>query len=212
MSTQDDATFFRVAGYILGALTCLVVCLVISANFLAPSSPPDPLAVAATMERIEPVGQSRMVATQPKPVPEPTIAAAKDGRAAADTGGIVHTIKMLNSGENGSMVFEPGFVRAQPGDTVVFEPVEQPHNTKSVLVPDGALEWQGDMNERIELTLNEEGIYIYLCEPHLALAMAGVIQVGDAVNLDAAKAKAEELNATFAMGKDRLPGYLEMIQ
>ena len=167
---------------------------------------------AATMERIAPAGQSRMVATQPKPAPEPTVAAAKDVRPAADTGGIVHTIKMLNSGKNGSMVFEPGFVRAQPGDTVVFEPVEQPHNTKSVLVPDGAMEWQGDMNERIELTLNEEGIYIYLCEPHLALAMAGVIQVGDAVNLDAAKAKAEELNATFAMGKDRLPGYLEMIQ
>ena len=77
MNTQDDTTFFRVAGYILGALTCLAVCLVITANFLAPSSPPDPLAVAVTMERIAPVGQSRMVATQPKPAPEPTIAAAK---------------------------------------------------------------------------------------------------------------------------------------
>jgi len=84
MSTQDDATFFRVASYILGALTCLVVCLVTSANFLAPSSPPDPLAVAATMERIAPAGQSRMVATQPKPEPEPTIAAAKEVRPAAE--------------------------------------------------------------------------------------------------------------------------------
>ena len=76
MSTQDDSTFFRVAGYILGALTGLVVCLVTTANFLAPGSPPDPLAVAATMERIAPVGHSRVVATQP--APEPTVAAANE--------------------------------------------------------------------------------------------------------------------------------------
>ena len=78
MSTQDDTTFFRVAGYILGALTCLVVCLVTTANFLAPGSPPDPLAVAATTERIAPVGHSRMAATQPMSAPEPTVAAANE--------------------------------------------------------------------------------------------------------------------------------------
>lgn len=210
MSTLDDAAFFKIANYVLGALIALVAILLIAANVIAPDSPPDPLEIAATQERIAPVGRSRTNAIEPAPVA--TQPAENDVVAAevASTG-TVHTIKMLNSGADGAMVFEPGFVLAQPGDTVVFEPVEQPHNTKSVLVPDGAQEWHGGMNERIELTLNEEGIYIYLCEPHAALAMAGIIQVGDAVNLDAAKAKVEELNQTFAVEKERLVRYLDAV-
>ncbi len=145
--------------------------------------------------------------TNDKPAPAPATQSGNDAAAAT-----VHTIKMLNTGEHGLMVFEPGFVLAQPGDTIIFEPADMAHNTKSVLVPDGAEPWQSPINEGITLTLTEEGLYVYLCEPHSTLAMAGVIQVGEAVNLQPAQAKVEELSTTFAIGKDRLPGYLSQVQ
>ncbi len=142
-----------------------------------------------------------------KQAPAPAAQPTNDTAAAT-----VHTIKMLNNGADGLMVFEPGFVLAQPGDTIIFEPADMAHNTKSVLVPDGAEQWQSTINEGITLTLTEQGLYVYLCEPHSTLAMAGVIQVGEPVNLEAAQAKVDELSASFAIGKDRLPGYLNQVQ
>ena len=104
-----------------------------------------------------------------------------------------HVVEMKNSGADGAMVFEPGFVKAEPGDTVKFVLVDPAHNSVSVEVPEGAEGWQGAMNEGITVTLNEEGVYVYKCTPHAALNMAGVIQVGEAVNYDSAKAAVDKL-------------------
>ncbi|SNB54394.1 pseudoazurin [Marinobacter sp. es.042] len=123
-----------------------------------------------------------------------------------------HVVEMKNSGADGAMVFEPGFVKAEPGDTVKFVLVDPAHNSASVEVPEGAEGWQGAMNEGITVTLNEEGVYVYKCTPHAALNMAGVIQVGEAVNYDAAKAAVDKLTAAAATNKDRLTGYFEQVQ
>lgn len=123
-----------------------------------------------------------------------------------------HVVEMKNSGADGTMVFEPGFVKAEPGDTVKFVLVDPAHNSVSVEVPEGADGWQGAMNEGITVTLNEEGVYVYKCTPHAALNMAGVIQVGEAVNYDAAKAAVDKLTAAAATNKDRLIGYFEQVQ
>lgn len=123
-----------------------------------------------------------------------------------------HVVEMKNSGADGAMVFEPGFVKAEPGDTVKFVLVDPAHNSVSVAVPDGAEGWQGAMNESITVTLNEEGVYVYKCTPHAALNMAGVIQVGEPVNYDAAKAAVDKLTASAATNKDRLTGYFEQVQ
>ena len=50
--------------------------------------------------------------------------------AAAET----FEIKMLNKGVEGSMVFEPAFVAAQPGDTIVFLPTDKGHNAETIKV------------------------------------------------------------------------------
>ena len=123
-----------------------------------------------------------------------------------------HVVEMKNSGADGAMVFEPGFVKAEPGDTVKFVLVDPAHNSASVEIPEGAEGWQGAMNEEITVTLNEEGVYVYKCTPHAALNMAGVIQVGEAVNYDAAKAAVDKLTAAAATNKDRLTGYFEQVQ
>ena len=123
-----------------------------------------------------------------------------------------HVIEMKNSGADGAMVFEPGFLKAEPGDTVKFVLADQAHNSASVAVPEGAEGWQGALNEEITVTLNEEGVYVFNCTPHAVLNMAGVIQVGEAVNYDSAKAAAEKLSAAAVTNKERLAGYFEQVQ
>ncbi len=123
-----------------------------------------------------------------------------------------HTVEMLNNGEQGVMVFSPGYLKVAPGDTVTFKPTDPAHNSQSVLVPDGGAEWKGEISKAVTVTLDEPGVYIYECQPHVALAMVGVIQVGEPGNLDAAKKKAEEMAATFATNKDRLNGYLSQVK
>lgn len=118
-------------------------------------------------------------------------------------------IKMLNAGKDGTMVFEPGFTQASPGDTVKFIPADPSHNSTSVVVPTGAKAWVGKPNEAVTVKLDKEGVYVFKCDPHTVMGMVGVVQVGKAVNLDAAKAEAAKLSATFAMNKDRLKKYLD---
>lgn len=123
-----------------------------------------------------------------------------------------HVVEMKNAGADGAMVFEPGFVKAEPGDTVKFVPVDPAHNSVSVEVPEGAEGWQGAINKEITVTLDEEGVYVYKCTPHAPLNMAGVIQVGEPVNYDSAKTAVDEVTAAAATNKDRLVGYLEQVE
>jgi pseudoazurin len=117
-------------------------------------------------------------------------------------------ITMKNNGTDGLMTFEPGFAQVQPGDTVTFIPSDKSHNSTSVLVPAGAKSWAGKMDEKITVKLDKEGIYIFKCDPHLPMGMAGVVQVGKPTNLDAAKKEAEKMSNNFSMNKDRLGKYL----
>lgn len=120
-----------------------------------------------------------------------------------------HQIKMLNTGKDGIMVFEPGFVKAAKGDTVKFIKTDPSHNSSSFFVPKGATAWKGKPDEEIVVKLDAEGIYMYQCDPHKPMAMVGVIQVGKAVNLDEAKKEAATYSSTLAMNKERLSKYLD---
>ncbi|MCX7567874.1 pseudoazurin [Sulfitobacter sp. F26169L] len=91
-------------------------------------------------------------------------------------------VKMLNKGETGSMVFEPRFVSAQVGDTVVFVPTDKSHNAESMkdMLPEGQEGFKGKINKEISVELTTEGMIGVICKPHLAMGMVMVIQVGDA--------------------------------
>ncbi|MDX1589931.1 MAG: pseudoazurin [Oleiphilaceae bacterium] len=129
------------------------------------------------------------------------------GQASAEQ----HIIKMKNMGKDGSMVFEPGYLEASPGDTVKFEATDPAHNSVSVAVPEGADSWSGKMNEEITITLSEEGVYVYQCTPHAPLNMAGVISVGEPTNYEAAKKAVEALSNGAATNKDRLKEYFSQV-
>ncbi len=121
----------------------------------------------------------------------------------------VHEVKMLNHGANGIMVFEPGFLKIEKGDTVNFLATDAGHDAVSSFSSgeDWGVGFQGG-----KVTFNDEGINIYYCTPHKSMAMYGVIQVGEAVNKEAAMASAKESEAGFAMNQGRLMGYMSNIK
>jgi pseudoazurin len=124
-----------------------------------------------------------------------------------------HVVKMLNAGKDGSMVFEPAFVKAAVGDTVVFTPTEKAaHNSASVLLPAGAKPWRGAADTELKVKLDKEGVYLYACEPHKMMGMVGAIQVGKPSNLADAKAAAAKEQAAFVMGKDRYDKALAQVR
>ena len=126
-----------------------------------------------------------------------------------------HTVQMKNVGTDGSiMVFEPAVLNVAVGDTVHFVPTDAAHNSESVegLIPEGATAWKGAMSSKVSVTLDQEGVYVYQCLPHIALAMVGVLVVGEPTNLDEIKEKSAELSGRIFSNKDRLDGYLAQIQ
>lgn len=101
-----------------------------------------------------------------------------------------HQVKMLNKGSDGArMVFEPKVVRAAPGDTVTFVPVDKSHNSISMKggLPEGAEAWNGKVNQQVTVTVSAEGVYMYQCTPHVGMGMIGAVVVGEPTNLDAVK-------------------------
>ena len=127
--------------------------------------------------------------------------------------GPVHEVKMLNSGADGIMVFEPAVIKISKGDTVNFVATDMAHNSASLdgMIPAGADSWNGALSQDISITFTEEGVYVYQCTPHAMMAMVGVIQVGDAVNLDAVKAEASQKKSIFVSNTDRLDEYLSQL-
>ena len=123
-----------------------------------------------------------------------------------------HIVEMKNSGKDGAMVFEPGYLEVEPGDTVKFVLAATAHNSVSAAVPDGAESWAGDINKEITVTLNAEGVYVYKCTPHAPLNMAGIIKVGEPTNYDEAKAAVEQITAGAVTNKDRLTHYFSQVK
>lgn len=91
-------------------------------------------------------------------------------------------VKMLNKGEEGTMVFEPSFLQIAAGDSVLFLPTDKGHNAESIkgMMPEGAETFKGRMNKEVEATFDVEGVYGVMCKPHYAMGMVMTIEVGDA--------------------------------
>lgn len=100
-------------------------------------------------------------------------------------------IHMLNKGAEGAMVFEPAFVKVQPGDTVKFIPSDKSHDVEGIkdMLPPGVEPFKGEISKEFDLVVTVPGVYGVKCSPHFAMGMVALIQVGDAPeNLDAARA------------------------
>merc|ERR1711907_131955 len=112
----------------------------------------------------------------------------------------VHTVKMLNQGSTGVMVFEPAVLKIDIGDTVTFVATDAAHNSASIpgMLPPNATAWNGQLSRDISVTFDIPGIYGYQCTPHAMMAMVGIIQVGDdSSNLQSVKNVATQFKTTF---------------
>jgi pseudoazurin len=79
------------------------------------------------------------------------------------------------------------------------------------MIPSGASEWASDLSKDFSIALDAEGVYVYQCDPHAMMAMIGVIQVGEAVNLDEVKAQASKKKSMFVMNANRIDEYLSQL-
>ena len=101
---------------------------------------------------------------------------------------------------------EVAVLKVSLGDTIHFKATDAAHNSASIdgMVPNGADSWAGALSQDISVVMNTEGVYVYQCDPHVMMAMVGVIQVGEATNLDDIKASAADKKASFMLNSDRL--------
>ena len=131
-----------------------------------------------------------------------------------DLYGANHSVKMLNQGPTGVMVFEPAYLKIKIGDSVTFESTDAAHNSASIpgMIPSSASSWNGGLSQDLTVMFDVAGIYGYQCTPHSMMAMVGVIQVGDdKSNLDSAKAVAQQFKSSFVMNQTRLDDLLSKI-
>ena len=122
-----------------------------------------------------------------------------------------YTVKMLNQGTEGIMVFEPSILDVDVGDTVIFEATDAAHNSESMegMIPNGAVSWSGPLSKDISVTFEIPGVYGYQCTPHSMMAMVGIIRVGRNIdNLESLKAVANIKKSSFVMNQDRLDSYI----
>ena len=127
--------------------------------------------------------------------------------------GSEHEIQMLNMGTDGAMVFEPAVIKVSVGDTIHFKATDAAHNSVSVegMIPAGAASWASQLSQDFSITLDTEGIYVYQCDPHLVMAMIGVIQVGDAVNQAEILSASQNYKSKLMMNSERLDKYLSKL-
>ncbi len=118
-------------------------------------------------------------------------------------------VKMLNSGTQGMMVFEPATAKLKAGDTVRFIPTDPGHNVETIkdMWPAGVAEVKGAMGKEVVVKFAKTGVYGFKCMPHWTMGMTFVAKVGDgkpnAADAEAAIAKApplakKRLTADFA--------------
>ena len=125
-----------------------------------------------------------------------------------------YSVKMLNQGASGVMVFEPAVLKINKGDTVNFVATDAAHNSASLpgMIPVGAGTWTSELSQDISVTFDVEGLYAYQCTPHSVMAMVGVIQVGEnPTNLNEVLSQAESMKAMFVMNKERLIDYISQL-
>lgn len=124
-----------------------------------------------------------------------------------------HEIRMLDFSDDGKepMVFDPPYIKIEKGDSITFLPTHKSHYVQSRLVPEGAEEFLSELDKEFTITLNEEGIYLYVCPPHQMMNMVGIIQVGEATNLEAVEKAIPRLERRAMSNKGRFEQYAQNI-
>lgn len=123
-----------------------------------------------------------------------------------------HVVRMLNLDGDQTMLFQPAFVNAKVGDTVRFEPTQSGHYVRALAVPAQATAWQSEIDKPFTVKLEHQGLYFYMCPPHLMMGMVGLVQVGNAVNLDAVRKSMQSSKGRMYSNSARIDALLAQVK
>ena len=105
------------------------------------------------------------------------------------------TIDMLNKRADGEkMVYSQDIVKIDIGDTITWKPTSKGHNVQFIAGPEGFdIPKKSKNNKEVKIKFEIPGVYYYLCTPHKAMGMIGLVVVGNDINNKDAIAKAKAL-------------------
>ena len=94
-----------------------------------------------------------------------------------------YTIEMWNQDPNNRqrrMVFSEELVAVAEGAAVTWLSTDRGHNVEFIHGPaEETLRTRSRLNEDYTFTFDTPGIYVYVCTPHVSMAMLGVVVVGE---------------------------------
>ena len=112
------------------------------------------------------------------------------------------------------MEWKPSVTFAQPGDQIKFIGTIG-HDSESIqgMVPSGSKNWKSKMGEEgFTVTLETEGLYIFKCNPHVAVGMFGAIVVGDATQIPTNFDRVQENLSKVRIGKNAVKKVLGRVE
>jgi len=94
-----------------------------------------------------------------------------------------HFVEMWNKDPDDKkrkMVFSEEILVVEPGDLIQFVATDKGHNVQFIDGPDGVeLPKKSKISNDVMITLDEPGVYVYVCTPHASMGMMGIVVVGE---------------------------------
>ena len=183
---MNDKQFMTVLLGVTGVILVIFFIIFFIAQMIGPiSKKTDEFTNNAVVQRIEPVGKLNYAGSGSSDNESETETASAERESICKTAEgdfKTYEVKMLNQGDQGSMIFEPAFIKINTCDSIKFEMVDAGHNAVTVAAPAGSMPFDTKYKPSTLVQFDTNGIYLYKCSPHAMMAMAGLIQVSDANN------------------------------
>ena len=108
-------------------------------------------------------------------------------------------IEMLNKRNDGQkMVYSMDVAEIEVGDTITWVPTSKGHNVQIIAAPEGyEIPKKSKLSKEVTLDFSVPGMYYYICTPHKAMGMIGLIIVGGDTS------NKEEIAKVKAVGKSK---------
>ena len=199
---MNDKQFMTIFLGVMGVLTIIFFVIFFIAQIIVPEKiASDEFTTNNVVSRLEPVGKLNYSGSNEitENLEVSSADAVRELRCDSNSNNTIHTVKMLNEGSQGSMVFEPAFIKINTCDSIKFEMTDAGHNAVTVAAPKDSIPFDTKYKPTHTVQFDTDGIYLYQCAPHAMMAMAGLIQVSDANNKDQMKADIEKFESGVMM-------------
>ena len=118
-------------------------------------------------------------------------------------------VEMLNKLEKERMVYNPTIVEIEVGDTVSWIAESKGHNVQFVTAPND-IKFKSKVSKDVDYTFTESGMYLYVCTPHKAMGMYGLVIVKKDGLYDLSNLK--DIEASFEKGSKKSKKRLNLMK